>query len=57
MSIAFYPEEGIICYGSEQETVKAGLNCKNPGKTSMKGAARSARLDLDDLMGEICLLD
>jgi len=62
-SIAFYPRKGIICYGSEQAAVKAGLNYENPGDS--KNVARNAhdekdnavRLDLDDLGGEICLLD
>ncbi|MGK3756289.1 MAG: hypothetical protein ACI8RD_008600 [Bacillariaceae sp.] len=54
MSIAFYPNEGIICYGSEQAAVEAGLNYSKPGKP-LSGIA--TRLDLDDLMGEIILLD
>jgi hypothetical protein len=61
MSIAFYPRKGLICYGSEQAAVKAGLNYENPGGNIALGDSREAdnavRLDLDDLGGEICLLD
>lgn len=63
MSIAFYPRRGIVCYGSEQAAVKAGLNYDTPCgsskfKTDYSCADEDAvRLDLDDLGGEICLLD
>eukprot|EP00581_Thalassiosira_minuscula_P013408 CAMPEP_0183716566 /NCGR_PEP_ID=MMETSP0737-20130205/10436_1 /TAXON_ID=385413 /ORGANISM="Thalassiosira miniscula, Strain CCMP1093" /LENGTH=1583 /DNA_ID=CAMNT_0025945857 /DNA_START=119 /DNA_END=4870 /DNA_ORIENTATION=+ len=61
LSIGFYPRKGIICYGSEQAAVKAGLNYENPGGNlvhNTSGEADNAvRLDLDDLGGEICLLD
>jgi hypothetical protein len=61
MSIAFYPRKGLICYGSEQAAVKAGLNYENPRGSIVQGDSREAdnavRLDLDDLGGEICLLD
>ncbi len=61
MSIAFYPRKGLICYGSEQAAVKAGLNYENPRGNIVQGDSREAdnavRLDLDDLGGEICLLD
>lgn len=60
-SIAFYPRKGLICYGSEQAAVKAGLNYENPGGNIVQGDDReednAVRLDLDDLGGEICLLD
>mmetsp|Transcript_5234 Transcript_5234/g.9361 ORF Transcript_5234/g.9361 Transcript_5234/m.9361 type:complete len:666 (-) Transcript_5234:2682-4679(-) len=62
-SVAFYPRKGVICYGSEQAAVKAGLNYDTPQGTSKYknesyGADEDAvRLDLDDLGGEICLLD
>ena len=60
-SIGFYPRSGIICYGSEQAAVKAGLNYENPGGNVVPGlneeADNAVRLDLDDLGGEICLLD
>jgi len=65
MSIAFYPKKGLICYGSEQAAVKAGLSIETPrgdilasvhgGQYGDDNAA--VRLDLDDLNGEICLLD
>lgn len=61
LSIGFYPRKGLICYGSEQAAVKAGLNCENPGGNIVQGNSREAdnavRLDLDDLGGDICLLD
>jgi len=66
LSIAFYPRKGIVCYGSEQAAVKAGLNYENPGgnlaTSSSNGRGggegdNAVRLDLDDLGGEICLLD
>lgn len=41
--------------------MKAGLNCENPGGNIVQGNSREAdnavRLDLDDLGGDICLLD
>ncbi len=61
LSIAFYPRKGLICYGSEQAAVKAGLNYENPegsvGRWSEREEDYAVRLDLDDLGGEICLLD
>jgi hypothetical protein len=61
LSIAFYPRKGLICYGSEQAAVKAGLNYDNPegsvGRWSEREEDNAVRLDLDDLGGEICLLD
>ena len=65
MSIAFYPKKGLICYGSEQAAVKAGLSIPTPGGdvlASVRGGEygddnAAVRLDLDDLNGEICLLD
>lgn len=61
MSVAFYPRKGLVCYGSEQAAVKAGLNFNDPGQESIhedrKECEDAVRLDLDDLGGEICLLD
>ena len=65
ISIAFYPKKGLICYGSEQAAVKAGLSIPTPGGdvlASVHGGEfgddnAAVRLDLDDLNGEICLLD
>jgi len=65
MSIAFYPKKGLICYGSEQAAVKAGLSVSTPGGdilASVHGGENgddnaAVRLDLDDLNGEVCLLD
>jgi hypothetical protein len=63
MSVAFYPSKGLICYGSEQAAVKAGMSIDFPGKTAdVLGRSRgeidneALRLDLDDLGGEIILL-
>jgi hypothetical protein len=39
MSVAFYPESGLICYGSEQAAVKAGLGKKAPNGSSRVAAA------------------
>ena len=60
LSIAFYPRKGVICFGSEAAAVKSGLNYDAPqgGKSAFKAVDENAvRLDLDDLGGEICLLD
>jgi hypothetical protein len=64
MSVAFYPNKGLICYGSEQAAVKAGLAFDFPDKDSdVMGRSRgdidndALRLDLDDLGGEILVLD
>ena len=63
MSIAFYPRRGIVCYGSEQAAVKAGLNYDTPAgsskfKTDYSCSDENAvRLDLDDLGGEIVSVD
>lgn len=63
LSVAFYPRKGVICYGSEQAAVKAGLNFETPKGSSNFGSnfksvdEDAVRLDLDDLGGEICLLD
>ena len=61
LSIGFYPRKGLICYGSEQAAVKAGLNYENPGGNIVQGDTREAdnavRLDLDDLVSrELSLL-
>jgi hypothetical protein len=63
MSVAFYPRKGLICYGSEQAAVKAGTNAVFPGSVEVLGRSQgdidndALRLDLDDLGGEIILLD
>ena len=63
MSVAFYPSKGLICYGSEQAAVKAGLSFPFPGKSDALGQSQgdidndALRLDLDDLGGEILVLD
>ncbi|GKZ00910.1 hypothetical protein MPSEU_001042500 [Mayamaea pseudoterrestris] len=64
MSVAFYPSKGLICYGSEQAAVKAGMSFDFPGRTADSlGRSRgeidneALRLDLDDLGGEVILLD
>jgi len=63
MSIAFYPRKGMVCYGSEQAAVKAGLNYNTPAGSSKFKTDRfcadedAVRLDLDDLGGEIVSID
>jgi hypothetical protein len=64
MSIAFYPQKQLICYGSEQAAVKAGMLYKFPGSqideidhTHLSATTDVQRLDLDDVGGEIALLD
>mmetsp|Transcript_19463 Transcript_19463/g.42309 ORF Transcript_19463/g.42309 Transcript_19463/m.42309 type:complete len:1662 (-) Transcript_19463:341-5326(-) len=63
LSVAFYPRKGLVLYASEQAAVKAGLNYEIPHGKSMFGTdfkcvdENSVRLDLDDLSGEIVLLD
>jgi hypothetical protein len=56
MSVAFYPKKGLICYGSEQAAVKAGLSVETPNGdilASVHGGEygddnAAVRLDLDD---------
>ena len=65
ISVAFYPKKGLICYGSEQAAVKAGLSIATPDGDVLKASKTAddaddldaVRLDLDDLNGEVCLLD
>lgn len=69
MSVAFFPEKGIICYGSELAAVKAGMTYDNPSGNIPKDGTSSCfkvdadmtqetcRFDLDDLGGEVVLLD
>ena len=68
ISVAFYPRTGLVLYGSEQAAVKAGLGAAVPGRggeedaspneeTSRDDARDATRLDLDDLNGEVCLMD
>ena len=63
MSVAFYPTLGLVLYGSEQAAVKAALGRQVPpgagGAPShpAQDSEPAFRLDLDDLGGEICLLD
>ena len=70
MSIAFYPDKGVICYGSELAAVKAGMTFDCPGgnnkskygsvsssKFLMDMTQETCRFDLDDLGGEVALID
>jgi hypothetical protein len=67
MSVAFYPDKGLVCYGSEQAAVKAGLLYDPPKTSSMPTSDakkdseyisnKTTRYDLDDLGGEVVLLD
>jgi len=56
MSVAFYPKKGIMCYGSEQAAVKAGNIYDIPRENEIAESG-ALRIDLDDLSGEISLLD
>lgn len=58
LSVAFYPDKGLVCFGSEQAATKAGMNAKFQDDHT-EGASKSpwVRLDLDDLGGEILVLD
>lgn len=53
ISIALYPSVGMVLYGSEQAAVKAALGLV-PDNVDLGPAMR---LDLDDLGGEVCLVD
>lgn len=64
MSVAFFPRKGLICYASELSAVKAGLDAVFPGDDpDVLGRSQgdldndALRIDLDDLGGEIALLD
>jgi len=65
ISVAFYPQKRIVLFGSEQAAVKAGMNVEFPGdaiggdmdKSHLDVDNDVLRLDLNDLGGEICLLD
>ena len=70
ISVAFYPNSGLILWGSEQAAVKAALVGEKHTHTSpMHECARcgysghgheddgACRLDLDDLGGEVVLID
>lgn len=66
ISVAFHPQTDLIIYGSEQAAVKAGLGIFPPSIEDSSVKSRLPyldlendvlRLDLDDVGGEICLLD
>ena len=66
LSIAFYPQKRIILFGSEQAAVKAGMGTPFPSvsysndflyKSYLDVDNDVLRLDLDDLDGEVCMLD
>lgn len=56
LSVSFYPNKGIVCFGSEQAATKAGMNVIFDGKCNTENSEWH-RLDLDDLGGEIAVLD
>lgn len=56
MSVAFYPRMGLVLYGSQQAAVKASIGIAEED-TSDPLLKVGQRLDLDDLGGELCLLD
>jgi len=57
MSMAVYPAQGLVLFGSEQAAVKAALTPQvhKPGSNEHLNGA--FRIDLDDLGGEIVLLN
>ena len=66
LSIAFYPQKRIVLFGSEQAAVKAGMGKALPQSSYSSDLLERShldvdndvlRLDLDDLEGEICMLD
>ena len=65
MSVAFYPKKHVILYGSEQAAVKAAMDVDFPGPSvtgpidcsTLNVDSDVLRLDLDDVGGEICLVD
>ena len=62
ISVAFYPEKGLICYGSEQAAVKAGMSVEISSSDPLQASQGDVdndvlRLDLDDLGGESICLD
>jgi hypothetical protein len=65
MCVALYPRKGLVCYGSEQAALKAAIQFDTPGgdlppfeiHDGDKFENESVRIDLDDLGGEICLID
>jgi len=67
VSISFYPDKGLVCFGSEQAATKAGMKSHfRDGENddfSIKTKNSNylddewVRLDLDDLGGEIIVLD
>eukprot|EP00854_Cymbomonas_tetramitiformis_P009249 gene9249-10956_t len=52
MSVAFYPSTGMVCFGSEQAAVKAGLQLENEAEVEYHNGVPAFRVDLDDLGGE-----
>ena len=65
MSVAFYPQLGLVLFGSEAAALKAGLSELALDESSKTGEAFNRRtgelkgafrLDLDDLGGEVVLL-
>ena len=64
-SVALYPRLGLVLYGSEQAAVKACVGMKPPPGSAQKYSPAAGdedpgpgmRIDLDDLGGEIMLLD
>jgi hypothetical protein len=60
--VAFYPKSGLVLWGSEQAAVKAAVGMYPPPSKSkvmpdLQQLGPAVRLDLDDLGGEVCLLD
>lgn len=61
MSVAFYPQCGMVMFGSESAACKAGMGlvASADGKVAPSDAAQlgeCVRLDMDDVNGEVVLL-
>jgi hypothetical protein len=64
MSVAFYPNKGLICFGSEQASVKAAMHDRFRAVESPADSHHQSdidhdalRLDLDDFGGEVICID
>ena len=61
MSVALYEKQRLVIWGSEQAAVKAAVLVSEYGGgesgSSVDASCVAQRLDLDDLGGEVCLVD
>jgi len=61
MSLAVYPQSGLVAFGSEAAATKVGMGAQHGGAaeattSEAAAAAGSFRFDLDDCTGEVVLL-